>query len=1049
LKRIYNWKLATVADLESDNLLDRATKLHVLGFQMDSKELKTFRGSTESQRIVKFFQWHVDNEIPIVMHNGISFDVPLMEKLFGIDLSKLMLIDTLALSWYLNPDRRQHGLGTFWEDYGIEKPAVDDWSEQPYEVYQNRVIEDVKINQALWKDLKRRLIELYTSARIEIDSGSVGGKRLSDDEVLYIDSLVGLSVDEHINRLLTFLMFKMDCARLQEKTRWEVDVDLLLETEQKLEVVCEAARSELESVMPKVPQFVKKEKPKKMYKKDTSLSAIGVKWEELMRVYDAKEVDEFGTLKVQQTEVKGVYKVLNGYEEPSASSPAQVKGLLYSHGWVPASFKYEKDEEKFNAWVAKKPKEGSHHSKWTEWKESRPEERAIPQITVGGDDGKELCESVLELAEDVPEIRKYAEYNVAKHRLGVVKGFIRDLKDGKWLQARIGGFTNTLRVQHRELVNLPGIDKPYGEDIRGVLVAGAKKVLVGSDMSSLEDRVKHNFMLPHDPEYVATMQEEDFDPHILTAFTAGMVTKKEYEDFKRGEKSANAKAARKKGKTCLPIDNTEILTKSGWKTYSEISIGDDVLSMNTETGKTELCKVLDTVEFKDSEITKMNNFNWTLESTPDHRWYTAHRTGRAHTRRVENKYVTTSGLTTAHNIISTGEYVGGDSGVTVEDARLLGWILADGYFSVAELTGKTSQGLDGRRQSVKMSLAQSESKYLSEVESSISACGLGYNKYLNNSNVWVFQFAQSEARDFIKKLGLPLKSKHGIDYTSFMLGLSKEALEAFFDAFWKADGNTAASGGLSKSRIIYQNDGNILDAVQLCSELLGMTTIKCHRKDTENFHTLRCKATNEMGMQRTKYEYSRHTDVFCLTTENGNFFIRQGNVMTLTGNCNYASVYNAGAAKIAQAAGVSLKEGKQLHEGYWNLNWSVKAIAEEQVVIRDSKGGKWLVNPINGFCYSLRKESDRFSTLAQGTGSYFFDMWVDNILNETESRYGRKTLTGSFHDECILCIKDDERFKEEFSSIIKEAVDKVNVEYKLRRKLGCDVQTGQRYSQIH
>lgn len=714
LKPIYNWKLATVADLESDNLLDLATKLHVLGFQMNEKEIKTFRGSTEGERIVKFFQWHVDNEIPIVMHNGISFDVPLMEKLFGIDLSKLMLIDTLALSWYLNPDRRQHGLGTFWEDYGIEKPVVEDWSEQPYEVYQNRVVEDVKINQALWKDLKKRLIELYTTARVEIDSGAVGGKRLSDDEVLYIDSLVGLSVEEHINRLLTFLMFKMDCARLQEKTRWEVDVDLLLETEKKLEVTCEAARSELESVMPKVPQFTKKEAPKKPYKKDGTLSAIGVKWEELMRAYDAKEVDEYGTLKVQQTEVKGVYKVLNGYEEPSASSPAQVKALLYSHDWVPVSFKYEKDEEKFNAWIAKKPKEGSHYSKWTEWKESRPEERAIPQITVGGEDGKELCESVLELAEEVPEIRKYAEYNVAKHRLGVVKGFIRDLKDGKWLQARIGGFTNTLRVMHRELVNLAGIDKAYGKEIRGVLIAGDGKCLLGSDMSSLEDRVKHNFMLPHDPEYVATMQEEDYDPHILMALTAGMVTKKEFEDFKRGEKSANAKAARKKGKTT-----------------------------------------------------------------------------------------------------------------------------------------------------------------------------------------------------------------------------------------------------------------------------------------------------------------------------------------------NYASVYNAGAPKIAQAAGIPLKEGKQLHEAYWKLNWSVKAIAEEQVVIRDSKGGKWLVNPINGFCYSLRKESDRFSTLAQGTGSYFFDMWVDNILNETQARYGRKTLTGSFHDECILCVKDSEKFKQEFTEIIKEAVDKVNTDYKLRRKLGCEVQAGKRYSEIH
>lgn len=662
LKSIFNWKVATVADLESDNLLEGATRLHVLGFQMDMKEVRVFSGSTESERIVKFFQWHVENEIPIVMHNGVSFDVPLMEKLFKIDLSKLMLIDSLALSWYLNPERRVHGLGSFHEDYGIEKPTVEDWSEQPYEVYENRVKEDVKINQALWKDLKRRLIEIYTTAKVEIDSGNVGGKRVSEDEELPIDSLVGLSVEEHINRLLTFLMFKMDCARLQEKTMWEVDVDLLLKTEKKLEVVCEAAKQELESVMPVVPQYTKKEKPKKPYKKDGTLSVTGQKWQDLMGSFNKKEVDEKGTLKVEETEVKGVFKVLNGYEEPKVSSPVQVKNLLYSHNWVPISFKYEKDEEQFNNWVAKKPKEGSHHSQWNDWKNCKPKERAIPQITVDGDEGKELCESVQELAEQVPEIRKYAEYNVAKHRLGVIKGFIRDLKEGKWLQARIGGFTNTLRVQHRELVNLPGIDKAYGKDIRGVLVAGENKCLLGSDLSSLEDRTKHHFMLPYDPEYVATMQEEDYDPHILMALTANMITKKEYEDFKQGKKSDNAKAARKKGKTT-----------------------------------------------------------------------------------------------------------------------------------------------------------------------------------------------------------------------------------------------------------------------------------------------------------------------------------------------NYASVYNAGAAKIAQAAGISLKEGKSLHEAYWKLNWSVKAIAEDQVVIKDSRGGKWLVNPINGFCYSLRKESDRFSTLAQGTGSYFFDMWVDNILTKTEEKYGKKTLTGSFH----------------------------------------------------
>ena len=164
---------------------------------------------------------------------------------------------------------------------------------------------------------------------------------------------------------------------------------------------------------------------------------------------------------------------------------------------------------------------------------------------------------------------------------------------------------------------------------------------------------------------------------------------------------------------------------------------------------------------------------------------------------------------------------------------------------------------------------------------------------------------------------------------------------------------------------------------------------------------------------------------------------------------NYASVYNAGAAKIAQAAGCDLEEGKVLHTAYWELNWAVKAIADEQVVIKDSRGGKWLVNPINGFCYSLRKDSDRFSTLAQGTGSFFFDMWVDNILNAMYAKWGRKTLTGSFHDECIICMGDSPANREALSQIIQDAIQKVNSDFGLRRQLGCKTQFGGRYADIH
>ncbi|RTL04438.1 hypothetical protein EKK58_10510 [Candidatus Dependentiae bacterium] len=712
MKQIYNWENATVADFEADGLLREATKIHVLSCRLVSGKNISIKGD-DHNRLKDFFKYHIDNSIPVVFHNGKTYDIPLAEKILGIDLSNLMVIDTLALSWYLNFDRNRHGLGTFHEDYGIEKPVIEDWEGLTYEEYEHRCSTDVSINASLWNDLKRRLIEIYTSAQEVIDSGAVGGKRLSSNEVLHIDQYRGSSVTEAINRILTFLMFKMDCARLQEDTGWGVDEELLDSSIEILSAESVKAKAELESVMPSVPKYSDRKSPAKPFLKSGELSASGLAWEGIKKLIEAKEVDELGNLKVIPSNKEGVVKLLTSYEDANGNSPEQIKNFLFSKGWVPQTFKYERDDEAFNAWIASKPREGSKRGEWTAWKNSRPEDRAIPQITVAGEEGKELCPSLLELAEEVPEIRVYAKYCVLKHRLGVLKGFKRDLYKGK-LQARINGFTNTLRVQHTEIVNLPGVDKAYGEIVRGVLVAGKGRISVGSDLSSLEDRVKHHFMLPHDPAYVATMQQDDYDPHILMALTAGMVSEEEFEAFKRGVKTESVKAARRKGKTT-----------------------------------------------------------------------------------------------------------------------------------------------------------------------------------------------------------------------------------------------------------------------------------------------------------------------------------------------NYASVYNAGAPKIAQAAGVSLAEGKVLHTAYWELNWAVKAIAEEQVVIVDRRGDKWLVNPINGFCYALRKESDRFSTLAQGTGSYFFDMWVDRILDKMQEKYNKKTLTASFHDENILVIRDLQQYRGEFSSMIQGSIEEVNETYKLRRKLGCSTQFGYRYSEIH
>jgi hypothetical protein len=164
---------------------------------------------------------------------------------------------------------------------------------------------------------------------------------------------------------------------------------------------------------------------------------------------------------------------------------------------------------------------------------------------------------------------------------------------------------------------------------------------------------------------------------------------------------------------------------------------------------------------------------------------------------------------------------------------------------------------------------------------------------------------------------------------------------------------------------------------------------------------------------------------------------------------NYAAVYGSGAETLSRTSGMSVAQAKTSLEGYWKLNWSVKAIAEEQCVITDDRGKTWLVNPINGFAYSLRSDKDRFSTLCQGTGSFFFDMWVDEILDRMFEKFGVKRLNGEFHDEYITNFTDNPNNKIAMKEITENAIETINKKYFLRRKLGCEVQFGYKYSDIH
>lgn len=420
----------------------------------------------------------------LIGHNIIRYDIPVLERILDIKV-KAKLVDTLALSWYLYPERNKHGLESWGETFGIPKPEITDWDNLSEEEYLHRCEEDVRINTMLWEKQKAFLTELY---------GEDG----------YWD-------------LVEYLTFKMHCSMLQEKNKWKLDVGKAIELAHKLSESRYKALKSLEGVLPAVEVFKTVTRPQKPFKKDGTLSASGENWS---RVCKDNGIDFDSNDK---------HKVFDGYKPPKASSPHQIKDWLFSLGWKPQTFKYVPDGYDGNG---------------------KPKKRAIPQIKKDDD----LCPSIVKMIGANPEIKHLEDLGVISHRLSIVYGFLKNVDKDDYIIAAIQGLTNTLRFKHAMCVNIPSVRKPYGKEIRELLVASSPKhELCGSDMASLEDRTKQHYMMPYDPDYVEDINKEDFDAHLDIAVEAKFLTQEQANAYKKGDFSkfdkAELVAQRHKGKT--------------------------------------------------------------------------------------------------------------------------------------------------------------------------------------------------------------------------------------------------------------------------------------------------------------------------------------------------------------------------------------------------------------------------------------------------------------------------------------------------------------------
>lgn len=313
--------------------------------------------------------------------------------------------------------------------------------------------------------------------------------------------------DEDIVRVIRYLNFIMTCAKKQEDQKIEIDVAKVKENLAYFESLKEAKVSQLKEAMPKSPIKKIVKKPKVMFKKDGTLSQAGISWCALNPPFGVYEME-----------------VITGYTEANPNSVSQKKAWLFSLGWKPQTFVYKREDGGV---------------------------RKIEQILT---EDKQLCPSVLKLAEKEPAIELLDGISVLTHRIGLLNSLLANQVSDGFIVQGLKQLAVSLRWQHTVVVNFPRVtgkgDLRDGKWIRECLIAGKGKKLVQSDLSGIESRTSDHYTFPLNPDLIKETQQPYFDPHLKIAVTSNLMTEDEAVWFKWKKEN---KERKERGEPELPV----------------------------------------------------------------------------------------------------------------------------------------------------------------------------------------------------------------------------------------------------------------------------------------------------------------------------------------------------------------------------------------------------------------------------------------------------------------------------------------------------------------
>lgn len=340
-------------------------------------------------------------------------------------------------------------------------------------------------------------------------------------------------------------------------------------------------------------------------------------------------------------------------------------------------------------------------------------------------------------------------------------------------------------------------------------------------------------------------------------------------------------------------EETELLTKDGWKYMKDITTKDELATLEPNTMELEYQQPTDMHSYDfEGEMVSLNSKYMDVLVTPNHRMWAK----RAHADtydfieagdiKAQQKFMRWANWKGSneeyYNIPSYGVHMAEETNILMKDwIAFMGLFLSEGFTSI---TKSTQQHIVG--------ITQKEGPKADIIRDLLDKLPLKYSEHAQDNDIVVFEFYN---KPLCLEL-LPFGNSLDKYIPAYIKGLDKELIRHFISWYMFGDGTISGSNSTYKGTpTISTVSTRLADDLQELALKIGLAGLKWSREQTNSYgknklyfvsfsKVLECKVP-----EPTKKYYKGK--VYCPTTPNGIVYARRNGRAIWTGNSWYFKRY--------------------------------------------------------------------------------------------------------------------------------------------------------------